>query len=92
MLPNHTEISLDSIESYLVLYSILSNQGGVDSTQFKAKKTVFRESQKPSKMKSDGGPQSQAFMDGWKCSTYQYLGHMQMRVSGVCLVHHFVVD
>lgn len=53
-----------------------SNKGGVDSTQFKAKKTVFRESQK-----LDGGQQVQAVMAGWKCSTYQYLGSMQMKVS-----------
>ena len=52
-----------------------SNKGGVDSTQFKAKKTVFRESHK-----SEGGQQVQAVMAGWKCSTYQYLGSMQMKV------------
>lgn len=50
-------------------------QGGVDSTQFKAKKTVFRQSEK-----SEGGQPVQASMDGWKCSTYQYLGSMQMKV------------
>ncbi|CBJ29477.1 conserved unknown protein [Ectocarpus siliculosus] len=54
-----------------------SNKGGVDSTQFKAKKTVFRESQK-----LDGGQQVQAVMAGWKCSTYQYLGSMQMKGVG----------
>ncbi|CAN0218774.1 unnamed protein product, partial [Ectocarpus sp. 8 AP-2014] len=53
-----------------------SNKGGVDSTQFKAKKTVFRESQK-----LDGGQQVQAVMAGWKCSTYQYLGSMQMKTT-----------
>lgn len=50
-------------------------QGGVDSTQFKAKKTVFRESQK-----SEGGQPVQVSMDGYKCSTYQFLGSMQMKV------------
>eukprot|EP00752_Nemacystus_decipiens_P009980 g8900.t1 len=53
-----------------------SNKGGVDSTQFKAKKTVFRESHK-----SDGGQQVQAVMAGWNCSTYQYLGSMQMKTT-----------
>lgn len=53
-----------------------SNKGGVDSTQFKAKKTVFREASQ----KSEGGQQVQAVMAGWKCSTYQYLGSMQMKV------------
>ena len=61
-----------------------SNKGGVDSTQFKAKKTVFRESHK-----SEGGQQVQAVMAGWKCSTYQYLGSMQMKVcdnpAGLCV-------
>lgn len=47
----------------------------MDSTQFKAKKTVFRQSEK-----SEGGQPVQASMDGWKCSTYQYLGSMQMKV------------
>ncbi|CAN0150887.1 unnamed protein product, partial [Laminaria digitata] len=51
-----------------------SNKGGVDSTQFKAKKTVFKESQK-----LDGGQPVQASMAGYKCSTYQYLGSMQMK-------------
>jgi len=53
-----------------------SNKGGVDSTQFKAKKTVFKESHKS----TEEGKQVQAVMAGWKCSTYQYLGSMQMKV------------
>lgn len=60
-----------------------SNKGGVDSTQFKAKKTVFRESHKSG---SEGGQQVQAVMAGWKCSTYQYLGSMQMKVCVVCVL------
>lgn len=57
-------------------YLSCDEQGGVDSTQFKAKKTVFKESHK-----SEGGQVVQSTMDGWKCSTYQYLGSMQMKVT-----------
>ncbi|CAM9786219.1 unnamed protein product, partial [Pylaiella littoralis] len=53
-----------------------SNKGGVDSTQFKAKKTAFRESQK-----LEGGQAVKAVIAGWKCSTYQYLGSMQMKTT-----------
>ena len=61
----------------------------MDSTQFKAKKTVFRESHKTSKAKakSEGGQQpGPALIDGWKCSTFQYMGNMQMRVRGMASV------
>lgn len=52
------------------------SQGGVDSTQFKAKKTVFRQAEK-----SENGQPVRVTVDGYECSTYQYLGTMQMKVS-----------
>lgn len=48
----------------------------MDSTQFKAKKTVFRQAER-----SENGQPVRVALDGFKCSTYQYLGHMQMKVS-----------